>query len=80
MPRNCSTRYVLNDNETPNQPVSHFFAKEWLRVKTTLNESLDCSICLEPIICPNCITVLLCSHSYHIQCIHTQKICPLCRG
>jgi hypothetical protein len=72
-------RFILNKGKSPNQPVSHFLANEWFRVKKTLNEPLECSICLNDIDCKNCICLLMCGHAYHIGCIHQQTFCPLCR-
>jgi len=68
-------RYVLK-GKSKNQPVSFFLAKEFFKLK----ETLECPICLETINCPNCFCLLMCGHGYHIQCITTQTKCALCRA
>ena len=73
-------RYILNNNETPNQPVSEYLSKEFMRLKGLAGENMDCSICLDPICCQRCICLLLCGHSFHYMCIQKQSICPVCRS
>ena len=75
-----TTRYVLGNNETPNQPVSEFLAKEFIRLKKIANEPMDCPICLDAICCDRCVCVLLCGHYGHYMCLQKQSICPLCRS
>lgn len=73
-------RYVLGNNETPNQPVSVFLTKEFVRLKQLAGEPMDCSICLESICCVRCCVVLQCGHWGHFLCLQKQLICPLCRA
>ena len=88
MPRAAATqtppepqvRYMLGNNETPNQPVGEFLAKEFFRLKKIANEPMECSICLDTICCDRCIVVLLCGHVGHFMCLQKQSICPLCRA
>ena len=75
-----TVRYILGNNETPNQPVSEFLAKEFMRLKGIANENMECSICLEPICCNKCICLLMCGHSFHFVCIQKQSVCALCRS
>lgn len=73
------TRFILGNNETPNQPVGEFLAKEFVRLKGLANEQMDCSICLDPICCTRCVVVLMCGHWGHFMCLQKQSVCPLCR-
>jgi len=75
-----STRFVLNNNISPNQPVSRFLSQEVFKMKNQLNEELSCSICLESICCDKCYCLLLCGHGFHFVCISSQNICALCRA
>jgi len=79
MPPRTNTRFVLNNNVTPNQPVGAFLAKEIFRMKKQLNEELNCTICIEDICCDKCYCVLLCGHNFHYVCVSAESICPLCR-
>jgi hypothetical protein len=77
------TRYTFVEGEGFNQPVSIHLTKEYYEMTTALNKTLECSICLEPICCKNCICLLLCGHSYHFNCIlrvEKPAKCPLCRS
>lgn len=69
--------------EEHNPPVSNHLTREYYDMCKTTNKSLECSICLEPIDCKNCICLLLCGHSFHYNCILrvTPPVkCPLCRS
>lgn len=75
-----TVRYILGNNETPNQPVSEFLAKEFMRLKGIANENMECSICLDTICCQRCCVVLQCGHYGHFMCLQKLSICPLCRA
>ena len=75
-----NVRYILGNNETPNQPVSEYLTKEFVRLKKLANEQMDCSICLDSICCPRCCVVLQCGHYGHFMCLQKLSICPLCRA
>lgn len=74
-----ATRFVLNNNVSPNQPVGSYLSQEVYRMKKQLNEELNCSICLEEICCNKCYCMLLCGHGFHFICISSQVVCALCR-
>jgi len=78
--QSTSVRYILGNNETPNQPVSEFLAKEIVRLKGLAKETMDCPVCLEQICCNRCVVVLICGHYGHFMCLQKQSVCPLCRS
>ena len=73
------TRYVLGNNDVPNQPVGEFLGKEFLRLKSLANEPIECSICLSAICCDKCCCLLSCGHVFHYFCVSKVSVCPLCR-
>jgi hypothetical protein len=75
-----SVRYILGNNETPNQPVGEYLGKEFMRLKEIAKEPMECSICLDEICCNRCICLLTCGHHFHFMCIQRTSVCPLCRA
>jgi hypothetical protein len=72
-------RYILGENESPNQPVGEYLTKEYMRLKELASEKMECSICLTGIDCRMCCCLLSCGHSFHYICVKKVSICPLCR-
>ena len=67
-----------------NLPVSTTLSKEFYRLKKAVGETLEpCPVCLDPVDCPRCFTLLPCSHYICAPCylrLIGDKACPLCRS
>ena len=75
---------MLIDVQYPkNLPVSVTLAKQFFNMAKQIEHKLEhCPICLDELCCPNCFTLLPCSHYLCAPCYMrmTDKKCPVCRA
>ena len=66
-----------------NLPVSVILAKQYFKMAKQIEYKLEhCPICLDELNCPNCFTLLPCSHYLCAPCYMRMqdKKCPICRA
>ena len=85
---NCIDRLIqylcgkkkVNDNKNDNKDYIDESTYDFLNKKK--GDYQDCVICLEPMNYDDKLTVIICSHIFHKECLNDWKkkktICPLC--